>query len=309
MIENPKRRGRPQGPLLTVEQILAWADAHYEVNGTWPRYRRSGPIVHAPEESWVNVDAALREGYRGLPGGSSLPRLLAVHRGVRNIRQLPRLTIEQILAWADAYHQRRGQWPLHSSGVIPEAPEENWARVDQALRGGGRGLTVGGSLPRLLAEHRGIRLSRRVLPPLTQRQILAWADAYYQQNGRWPRVDSGPIAGTDGESWATVDSALYQGTRGLRGKSSLARLLAKKRGRRNRAALPRLTIPKILQWARAHRRRTGKWPKNDSGPIPEAPGETWQAVHMALVQSGRGLSGHTTLARLLNETVRRTDHR
>ena len=38
----------------------------------------------------------------GLDGGSSLPRLLAEYRGVRNHRDLSDLTIEQILAWADA---------------------------------------------------------------------------------------------------------------------------------------------------------------------------------------------------------------
>src|SRR5947207_992133 len=41
-------------------------------------------------------------------------------------RYLAELSIEQILAWADAYHQRTGRSPTCRSGAIPEAPgEEN----------------------------------------------------------------------------------------------------------------------------------------------------------------------------------------
>jgi hypothetical protein len=43
-----------------------------------------------------------------------------------------------------------------------------------------------------------------------------------------------------------------------------------------------LTEALILEWADAHVARTGHRPHPDSGPIPEAPGETWQAVQSAL---------------------------
>src|SRR5262249_6645494 len=39
---------------------------------------------------------------QGLTGGSSLAQLLAERRGVRNHLRLPRLTVEQIAAWAKA---------------------------------------------------------------------------------------------------------------------------------------------------------------------------------------------------------------
>ena len=38
-----------------------------------------GPVGGAPGETWGNVHAALAWGYRGLPRGSSLSRLLAQH--------------------------------------------------------------------------------------------------------------------------------------------------------------------------------------------------------------------------------------
>ncbi len=71
----------------------------------------SGKIQGSGGETWRSVDHALRDGKRGLPGVSSLARLLASQRGRRNQRQRPALTVEQILAWADAHHERTGEWP------------------------------------------------------------------------------------------------------------------------------------------------------------------------------------------------------
>ena len=97
-------------PNLSVEQILAWAKAHYERTNQWPIVK-SGPVVDMPEEKWNNIDAALSRGVRGLPGGSSLAQLLNDHHGVRNRAGLSDFRIEQILEWADAYHDRTGKWP------------------------------------------------------------------------------------------------------------------------------------------------------------------------------------------------------
>ena len=51
---------------------------------------------------------------------------------------------------------------------------------------------------------------------------------------------------------------------------------------------PPLRIKRILAWADAHYQRTGRWPSQTSGPIAEAPGETWLAVHTALRVGLRG---------------------
>jgi hypothetical protein len=138
-------------------------------------------------------------------------------------------------------------------------------------------------------------------PPLSVEQILVWADAFREATGAWPARRSGPIAGADGETWAAVDRCLARGTRGLAGGSSLARLLARHRGARGRRTAPPLTEGQILAWARAYRERTRRWPGARSGPIPEAPGETWGAVYQALYLGLRGLPGGSSLARLLGE--------
>ena len=67
-------------PGLTEEQILAWAEAHNRRNGSWPK-KDSGPIDGEPGETWNGVQIALMRGRRGLPGGSSLARLIKGHCG------------------------------------------------------------------------------------------------------------------------------------------------------------------------------------------------------------------------------------
>jgi hypothetical protein len=69
--------GLPATP-LTEAQILAWADAHHARTGGWPS-PGSGPVAGAPGEDWGDIDIAQCAGYRGLPGGWTLPRLLAAH--------------------------------------------------------------------------------------------------------------------------------------------------------------------------------------------------------------------------------------
>jgi hypothetical protein len=185
-------------PHYTVGQILAWAKAHHRRTGDWPS-AESGPIPEAPGETWMAVDRALASGNRGCPGGSSLAQLLADELGVRNRMNLPPLTVQQVLAWADEHYRRTGRWPIPESGPIPGAPlAETWATVSTALIEGIRGLHGYGSLARFLAIHRGAR-NRKALPKLRVKQILAWADAHFQRtvlaaahlrgNPRSPRRD------------------------------------------------------------------------------------------------------------------------
>jgi hypothetical protein len=154
-------------------------------------------------------------------------------------------------------------------------------------------------LARLLAGAVGAR-NRTSLPPLTVRGILAWADAHRRRTGAWPTDSSGPVVEAAGETWKAVALALRFGYRGLRGGLSLARLLAAERGVRNRASLPRLSVQQVLAWAQEHRRRTGSWPGEDSGPVAGAAGETWSALDLALRYGYRGLPGSSSLSQLVH---------
>ena len=283
---------------LSEKQVLHWADAHFRASGRWPT-ADSGAIPDSGGERWAWLDAALRKGLRGLPEKSSLARLLARRRGVRNRKDLPTLSTDQILAWADAHHAATGAWPTRSSGPVRDAPGETWMAVAMALQLGRRGMPGGSSLARLLADQRGVTADN-ARPPLSVEQILAWIDAFREGTGRWPMLDSGDVFGATGETWQSIDRALRRGLRGLGGGSSLARLLAERRGVRNSSSLPRLSRVAILAWADAHRRRTGDWPTKQSGPIPEASGDTWATIDAALVEGARGLRGGPgSVARLL----------
>ena len=217
-----------RGP-LTRERILAWADAHHAATGQWPK-QTSGRIRGAEGENWQAIDYALLKGRRGLPKGSSLARLLAESRPIRNVHTLPRLTIEQVLAWADAYHAKTGRWPRGRSGPVAGAHRRDVER-------GGSGRAPRAARPAARDNSRQVASRAHGAPaiqtsrPLTVDQILAWADAHHAATGHWPVEDSGSPSGAPQETWKGLSLALLKGYRGLQAGSSLARLLAERRGR------------------------------------------------------------------------------
>jgi hypothetical protein len=286
-------------PPLTVERILAWADAHHTATGRWPR-KKCGIIVGTEGERWETINLCLILGRRGLPGGTTLARLLGEHRDAWKIPGDVSLSREQILAWADAHRIAQGRWPNCRSGAVLGAPGETWNVINSALFWGGRGLPGGSNLARLLIEHHGPDCLKK-RPDLTIEQILAWADAHHAATGKWPLTDSGPVRDAPDEKWRAISQSLARGTRGLPGGSSLARLLAESRGKRNHKARPRLTVEQILMWADAHHAARGQWPTLRSGPVRDVPGESWSAINFVLVGGWRGLGTRTTLARFLAE--------
>jgi hypothetical protein len=94
----------------------------------------------------------LVDGYRGLPGGSSLSLLLDGHFPIRS-RHPPPLKIGQILRWARAFHREHGKWPTVKSPGLAGDSGITWGAVHQALLQGYRGLPGGSSLSKLLRKH------------------------------------------------------------------------------------------------------------------------------------------------------------
>ena len=146
------------------------------------------------------------------------------------------------------------------------------------------------------------------LPPFTYDQILRWARVYHARHGRYPTACSEAISGAPGETWSRVDRALRRGLRGLPGGSSLLRLL---RARLQEAPPPspppknsRLTVKQILHWADLHYSRMGIWPRWNSGPVLDAPGELWRKIDFALIRGTRGLPGGSSLLQLLKSNGR-----
>ncbi len=108
---------------LSIEQILAWAEEHRKTSGQWPD-AESGVIVSAERTTRANVDRGLKQGLFGLPGGISLALLLAKLLGRTHASQQCDPSKDPILAWADEYHRRTGNWPASDSGEGPDLPTE-----------------------------------------------------------------------------------------------------------------------------------------------------------------------------------------
>ena len=68
--------------------------------------------------------------------------------------------------------------------------------------------------------------------PLTEEQILAWADTTYERTGEWPQVKSGPVQGVPGETWAGLIMRCDVEAAGCQ-MVHLYRILAEHRGIRN----------------------------------------------------------------------------
>ena len=282
-------------PRLSEAQILKWADEFHRTTGRWPKNSQTADLIPGTDDSWVAVDSALRAGRRGLRR-SSLARLLEKHRGVRNHLKAPSFTIKQILRWADRHKRKTGEWPVAESGPIVGVRHEKWANVQAALSQGTRGLPGGDSLSRLLERERGVR-NRLNAPKLTIRKILGWVDAHQRNHGEWPTVGDHRDPAV-GENWNAINAALERGSRGLPGGSSLAQLLAEKRGVRRGRHTKRLTVNVIAEWAKAHHKRTGKWPTLSSGLV-HGTGERWNNLDQLLAKGLRGLPGGQRLSSVL----------
>jgi hypothetical protein len=145
---------------------------------------------------------------------------------------------------------------------------------------------------------------------LTIAQVLSWADNFRRRTGGWPTQRAGVIPGSRGTTWVAVAQALREGLRGFPGGDTLASLLARERGAEpasGRYHRRKLTPADILCWAQAHRRRTGRFPHASSGPVLDAPSETWGALNQALLWGRRGLRGgsSSSLSQLLSGLRRR----
>lgn len=292
------KRMRSNVSKLTIAEILHWADQHKSRTGRWPSQLGGEVAGVDPPVKWSTIDAALSSGGRGLPGGSSLAKLLEQRRGRKHLLHLPKFTEQQILRWADDHHRRTGEWPTIRAGTVSAAPAETWEAVNEALRRGTRGMPGGSSLPRLLVSS-GRKFRKATRSPLQVKQVLAWLDAYFARHGCWPGEEDGKIDGEGKLSWFTVHADLVRG-RVLGTKArSVRELVLQERNSWTSTGKPRLTVELILKWADDHHRRTGTWPNTYSGTILAAPNETWVAIDGAMRIGGRGYDGGLSLAKLL----------
>ncbi|MFN7401448.1 MAG: hypothetical protein ACK5R4_03835 [Alphaproteobacteria bacterium] len=224
---------------LTVDQIKESILAHRQATGEWPT-ANSGVVEHGPyagREKWGAISEALAGGLRGLPGGSSLPKLNAETSQANSLDyanhlQKGALEINILQEAILAHRQATGEWPTTNSGVVqhgPYAAKETWSGISAALSVGVRGLPGGSSLAVLNAEvsnlHELDYVHHSKKEPLTIERIKDSISAHRQATGEWPTARSGAVqhgyyAGK--ETWTAIALASWKGLRGLPGGSSLA---------------------------------------------------------------------------------------
>jgi hypothetical protein len=210
---------------LTEDKVWEAAQAWYKKHGEWPTQRSRGSIPELPEDTWVQIDSAFRNGIRGLPKSS-----LSIHlasRGVLN-RNGKRVLQGEAEVWkvAQAWYKKHGEWP--SAGdprKISELPGYTWAAIDSLLRRGGKGLPGGSSISVLLASKGVINLNSKA--DLTEDKIWKVAQGWHKKHGEWPTQRSrGSIPELPGDTWSSINAALRVNRRGLSGRyPSLTKLI------------------------------------------------------------------------------------
>lgn len=231
-------------PALSATLILDWIKQYIDVHGKKPN-RTSGIIEPVSEEykgiTWTIINTALEVGTRGLPGGSSLAKLIDNKMGIANPMNLPLLNEELIINWVTQFINTHKEKPLRSSGVIEFASADHkgitWLAVDSALKRGSRGISGKSSLASLIAKTFSFK-NHMNLSPLTEEMIVGWVTQYIDIHGEKPTQNSGILdfvsEAYKGITWLAINTALDKGGRELLGGSSLAKLIEKHLGIKNR---------------------------------------------------------------------------
>jgi len=212
-------------PLLTEEIVKEAIRAFYAKHVHHPNAKSGDASAYfGYPTNWMNLEADLRLGLRGLPGNTCL-FALACEMGLAVDK--PDLTQEIVEDAIRSFHKEHGTRPTLNNGDATAyfGYQETWAAIETALRNGCRGLPSNKSLKRL---SQGLGLGKM---NLTQEIVEEAVRAFHKDHGRHPRVHEGDATAYFGyqETWRSVNAALSEGLRGLQGGITLSKL-AKRMG-------------------------------------------------------------------------------
>lgn len=281
--------GRPSH--VTIEQVRDAMRDFRRRHGRWPRHTDAGEVPGIGG-SWASVAHALRRGFRGLPGGSSL---FMERDGV-----VPRqtLTMQAIKDAVMAFHKAHGSWPRHATRE--RSPLGYcWAIVDRKLK---KGLIdeapKGSSLTAIVRECQGrsapIRLTLKFVEELVR--------TYHSTHGEWPRTTTVGDVPIIGGPWKRLDVRLRLGLMGLPTHGpdgeplSLVRLVAQLRGLP--ASSTPLTVEMVKASVLAWRRQMGEWPSRKTDGVAPMIGVRWCSLDGFLRMGRRGLPGGLNLTKV-----------
>jgi hypothetical protein len=295
--------GVRSGKQLTEQRVHSLALMHYEKIGSYPT--ESSDWILEGKDSWPAISFALNYGFRGLPGGSSLAKLLQAHNLKANLGEREYPSKDEIVDVAKIYQtqDKDNKLPTRESGLFPNPNylDLTWGGINSALVKGLIEDTKAKTLTDLWVQEFGSRNVNN-LENLTEEQILRWCDKYQEDhpNKKFPSNQSVPIVTMGTETFMSIDTAIRENRRGLTGLVSLAHLLFKKRGKRTNKNLPKIKIKQIKDWMIAWHNHYQKWPTATDGEIPNSSGEKWSNINATLHRGGRGCP-KTSLAELKAE--------
>lgn len=212
---------------LSEQFIADRAIEFFEENGQWPT-ERSGKVKNGyNKDTWAGYSSSLYNGTRGLPGGSSLPRLMAEMCKSPKRAFKEHITEDYIAEKAMSHYSMYGEWPNQYSGKVYDGiPGDSWSGYNSSLRSGNRGLSGGSSLAKLLDTRFGV-FNRASRPDISNEFIIQKAVNFFESVGKWPTSVSGVVDdGFHGDTWGGYDQSLRLGLRGLPKGSSLSKILA-----------------------------------------------------------------------------------
>jgi hypothetical protein len=213
--------GQPSTRTMEDVRQLIWQ--HYCDRKEWPHFKSKLPVPGGLFTSWNALNQALSVGRFGLPGGSSLAKVVESVKEEHGLSD--KLTLHKVRCWILAHHARAGVWPNVKSGLIgaEDANGMSWVNLDDALSRGLRGLEGGSSLAKVVRE---VRSDFGDPYELTTSTIKLWMQNEFIATGSWRFPDDGPVhsPGASISTWRIVRAALYDGTRGLPKRTSFAQL-------------------------------------------------------------------------------------
>lgn len=226
-IKNPKRK-----PTLSEDGIRELIQNFIARHGRKPQ-KTDGLIEHHEGNlSWQIIDRRLRDGNKGLSGGSSLAIFSETHFGIRDQVKIPEVSLDLIRFYIQKHFAKYKKYPTSKSGKIEFAEGElkgiSWHSVNQAIKAGKTSLPKGSTLADYIQSEFGVTNPKN--PKLLSEEIvLSWIQKFIDKNGKKPNVNDGVIEFADSIfpalTWRLLNNCLSKGRRGFSGGSSLAKLI------------------------------------------------------------------------------------
>lgn len=277
---------------LTYDMIKIFKDKYDD----FPFIKESKTITEQQNILWCTIDAALKNGRRSLPGGSSLTKLIIENfpgSKPRTRRGKYKITVEMLEKYIFEFFEQNQHYPnsVTQELISNEIFGKSWKDIDVCLRNGKIiGLEEKSSLIKFTNDHFG-DVNKASVGTLYVKNVVKYLTNFYNKYDYYPsaienkEVTGGPTYLT----WNKIHKALYHGYYGLPGGSSLAEVKEKYLGQINKNNLPPWTEEEVALAMYKFFCLYGYYPgSRERFAVPGYPDDSWIRLNLALQQGKRG---------------------